>query len=53
MAGTFLTDLAPESANPERMRRIGAALGNAIRSLHDAGICYNDATVADPNGRSH
>ena len=53
VAGTFLTDLAPESANPERMRRIGAALGNAIRSLHDAGICYNDATVADPNGRSH
>ena len=53
VAGTFLTDLAPESATTERMRRIGTALGTAIRSLHHAGICYNDATIADPDGRSH
>ena len=48
-------ELQPLSLTPLKMRKvqIGAALGNAIRSLHDAGICYNDATVADPNGRSH
>ncbi len=53
VAGTFLTDLAPESATPERMREVGAALGDAIKRLHDAWICYNDATIADPDGRSH
>ena len=51
--GEFLTDMSPSRATPERMRELGVALGDAIRSLHDAGICYNDATVADPNGRSH
>ena len=51
--GEFLTDMSPSRATPERMRELGVALGDAIRSLHGAGICYNDATVADPNGRSH
>ena len=51
--GVFLTELPPEMATPERMYAIGAALGNAITRLHQAGICYNDAAVADPAGRSH
>ena len=51
--GEFLTDMSPSRATPERMRELGVALGDAIRSLHGAGICYNDATIADPGGRSH
>ncbi len=51
--GPFLTDLSAEDASPERMRNIGHALGTALSRLHAAGICYNDATVADPDGRSH
>ena len=51
--GVFLTELPPEMATPARMYAIGAALGNAITRLHRAGICYNDAAVADPAGRSH
>ena len=51
--GVFLTELPPAAATPERMYAIGAALGDAITRLHQAGICYNDAAVADPEGRSH
>ena len=53
IAGPFLTDLAPEQASPERMRRIGAALAAALTRLHAAGVCYNDVTICDPDGRSH
>ena len=51
--GQFLTDLNPEDASPERVRVIGERLGTMLSHLHRAGICYNDATVADPDGRSH
>lgn len=51
--GPFLTDLGRDDASPERMHRIGCALGMGLSQLHAAGICYNDATVADPDGRSH
>ena len=51
--GVFLTELPPATVTPERMYAIGAALGDAITCLHQAGICYNDAAVADPAGRSH
>ncbi len=51
--GKFLTDLTPDDATRERMESIGKALGAALRSLHLAGICYNDATISDPDGRSH
>ena len=51
--GPFLTDLNPEAASPERMHGIGHELGAAVSRLHAAGICYNDATVSDPDGRSH
>ena len=53
VAGTFLTDLTPEQATPERMRGIGAMLREALGRLHAAAVCYNDATIADPEGRSH
>ena len=51
--GRFLTDLIPDDATPDRMGSIGKALGAALRSLHLAGVCYNDATISDPDGRSH
>ena len=51
--GPFLTDLNPEAASPKRMHGIGRELGTALSRLHAAGICYNDATVSDPDGRSH
>lgn len=53
VSGSFLTDLKPEEASAERMHGIGLELGTALSRLHAAGICYNDATVADPDGRSH
>ena len=51
--GVFLTDLTVEDAAPERMRSVGQALAAALSRLHAAGVCYNDATVSDPEGRSH
>ena len=51
--GPFLTNLSPEEATTERMHGIGYELGAALSRLHAAGICYNDATVSDPDGRSH
>ena len=51
--GIFLTDLAPDQATDERMRAIGSALASALSRLHAAGVCYNDATISDPDGRSH
>ncbi|MDE2786992.1 MAG: hypothetical protein OXL37_10045 [Chloroflexota bacterium] len=51
--GPFLTELSPDEAAPERMYGIGNELGTAVSRLHAAGICYNDATVSDPDGRSH
>ena len=53
VGGTFLTELAPERATAERMRVIGSALAGALSRLHAAGVCYNDATISDPDGRSH
>ena len=51
--GPFLTDLNPEAASAERMFSIGRELGLGLLRLHAAGICYNDAMVSDPEGRSH
>ena len=51
--GVFFTDLPPERRDPGTMRATGLALGGMMRRLHDAGIYYNDASLADPEGRSH
>ncbi len=53
VGGEFLTDLSEENATPERMRLVGESLADALSRLHEAGVCYNDATISDPNGRSH
>ena len=51
--GLFFTDLPAERRDPDTMRAVGLALGGMLRRLHNAGIYYNDATLADPEGRSH
>ena len=57
--GVFFTDLPPERRDPSTssgqatLRAVGLALGGMLRRLHDAGVYYNDATLADPEGRSH
>ena len=51
--GLFFTELPPERLDAATMRFVGQQLGGMLRRLHDAGIYYNDATLADPEGRSH
>lgn len=51
--GVFFTDLPPERRDTATMRATGLALGGMLRRLHDAGVYYNDASLADPEGRSH
>ena len=51
--GTFFTDLPPERRDNATMQAVGYELGAMLRRLHDAGIYCNDATLADPEGRSH
>ena len=57
--GVFFTDLPPERRDPSTssgqatLQAVGLALGGMLRRLHDAGVYYNDATLADPEGRSH
>ena len=51
--GSFLTDLTSARGTPQRMYAVGQALAAALSSLHAAGVCYNDATISDPEGRSH
>ena len=57
--GVFFTDLPQERRDPSTssgqatLRAVGLSLGVMLRRLHDAGVYYNDATLADPEGRSH
>ena len=51
--GTFFTDLPPERCDPATIRAVGEQLGGMLRRLHQAGVYYNDATLSDPDGRSH
>ena len=51
--GIFFTDLPPERRDTDTLRTVGLSLGGMLRRLHDAGVYYNDATLADPEGRSH
>ncbi len=51
--GRFFTDFAPGEVDDDLVWRIGRNLGSMLAALHRAGICYNDATLSDPEGRSH
>ena len=51
--GAFFTDLSPDDLCDEMIYQVGRMLGTMLSVLHNAGICYNDATLSDPEGRSH
>ena len=51
--GDFFTSLPPERRGAAEMEGVGRSLGAMFRRLHDAGIYYNDASLSDPEGRSH
>ena len=53
VTGVFFTGLTAESVSDEEMYQVGRRLGNIIRNLHGCRIYYNDATISDPEGRSH
>ncbi len=51
--GRFFTELTREEVSDDLMVQIGSRLGSMLAALHGAGIYYNDATLSDPEGRSH
>ncbi len=51
--GRFITEYAEEELDDGLIFQIGLTLGSMLSTLHNAGICYNDATLSDPDGRSH
>ena len=51
--GRFFTDLPSDDLRDDFVHRLGFRLGSMLSALHRAGICYNDATISDPEGRSH
>ena len=53
VSGVFFTELASELLSDEFLYQIGTKLGEMIAALHAAHIYYNDATISDPEGRSH
>ena len=51
--GVFFPELPPDRRGDDVMKAVGRSLGRLLRRLHDAGIYYNDASISDPEGRSH
>ena len=51
--GTFFTQLPSELLNDDFLYLAGKRLGGMLAALHTARIYYNDATISDPEGRSH
>ena len=53
VSGIFFTELPPDLLKDDLLYSTGKRLGEMIASLHTAQIYYNDATISDPEGRSH
>ncbi|MBM3942932.1 MAG: hypothetical protein FJ316_08430 [SAR202 cluster bacterium] len=51
--GQFFTGLPPAELTESRLYGLGLDLGQKLARLHSHRICYNDATISDPAGRSH
>ena len=51
--GVFFTELPPAELDDARLFQVGRALGEMLARLHSRRIYYNDATLSDPEGRSH
>ena len=53
VASRFFTEQPGDAVTEEAMYGIGYRLGSMFAQLHAKEIYYNDATVSDPDGRSH
>ena len=53
VSGLFFSDLPQETVAEETIYRIGRDLGGMLARLHARQVYYNDATLSDPEGRSH
>ena len=53
VSGPSFTDLPVGSLEDSDMFAIGNRLGTMLATLHSLHIYYNDATLSDPDGRSH
>ena len=53
VSGPFFTELSSESLEDSDFFAIGKRLGEILAKLHSLQIYYNDATLSDPEGRSH
>lgn len=53
LPGPFLTELPAAALTGEVLYAIGRRLGTMLSTLHSHNIYYNDATLSDPEGRSH
>lgn len=51
--GSFFTNLPSEALEDSDFFTVGRKLGGMLAKLHSLQIYYNDATLSDPNGRSH
>ena len=53
VSGIFFTELPPDMLQDDLLYSAGKRLGEMIAALHASQIYYNDATISDPDGRSH
>ena len=51
--GDFFTELPPQRLDDTALFQLGRTLGHMLARLHSRKIYYNDATISDPEGRSH
>ena len=51
--GRSFTALPSSVLRDDLVHLLGTRLGSMLSALHRADICYNDATISDPDGRSH
>ena len=51
--GPSFTEITMESLGDSDFFAIGSRLGAMLATLHALHIYYNDATLSDPDGRSH
>lgn len=53
VTGAFFTSLPEGFLSDSFMYEVGRKLGGMLAALHARNIYYNDATISDPEGRSH
>ena len=53
VTGVFFTALPEEAITESLLYGVGRSLGGILAGLHSRYIFYNDATLSDPEGRSH